>query len=244
MKLGIIGGTGALGLFESEEERARTTPFGPPSARPERIRIGDRELWFLARHGKPHHIPPHRVNYRANLHALKSLGTEGIIAVNAVGGIDPDLQPGDLVITDQLIDYTWGRVHTFRDGGSAPLKHVEFARPFAGRVREALIAGAEATGVGVITTGCYGATQGPRLETAAEIRRLAADGCTVVGMTGMPEAALARELGLDYAGLCVVANPAAGLSTDSISVAEIHRVLEEAMVRIRSVIECTVPRLT
>lgn len=243
MDIGIIAGTGALELFESSGGPAQTTPFGAPSARPERVRVGDRNVWFLARHGRPHRIPPHRVNYRANVHALGVLGVKRILAVNAVGGIDPALDAGALVVPDQLIDYTWGRAHTFSDGGSAPLKHVEFGEPFTQEIRQALIAGAADAGVPVVDGGCYAATQGPRLETAAEIRKLASDGCSMVGMTGMPEAALAREMGIEYAAICVVSNPAAGVGAAAISVDEIHQVLAQAMRWVVSVIQCTVTRL-
>ena len=229
MKLAIIGGSGALGLFTELGTESLTTPFGPPSARPRHIEINGSPALFLARHGDPHRIPPHRVNYRANMHALKTLGAESVIAVNAVGGVDPELNAGSLVIPDQLIDYTWGRAHSFSDGGSAPLKHVEFAQPFAGKTRQALINAAETVGIETINLGCYGVTQGPRLETAAEISRLRRDGCTIVGMTAMPEAGLARELELDYAGLCIVANPAAGISDEPISEADIHRQLAKSM---------------
>lgn len=247
MSIGIIGGTGALALFEPLETVALTTPFGPPSARPVRIELdtpsGPRTAWFMARHGNPHRIPPHRVNYRANLHALKALGCRRVIAVSAVGGVDPALATGTLVAIDQVIDYTWGREHTFSEGPSAPLRHVEFARPFDGEVRRALIEAASETGETLVPEGCYGATQGPRLESAAEVRRLEQDGCTVVGMTAMPEAGLARELGLDYANLCVVANPAAGVSDTPISEEEIHRELAAAMDRVRSLLLAAVARL-
>lgn len=243
MSIGIIGGTGALALFEPLETAALTTPFGPPSARPVRIEIAGRAAWFLARHGNPHRIPPHRVNYRANLHVLRILGCRIVIAVSAVGGIDPDLSPGTLVAIDQVIDYTWGRHHTYSDGPSAPLRHVEFARPFDGQTRRALIEAASELGEPLVAEGCYAATQGPRLESAAEIRRLARDGCTVVGMTAMPEAGLARELGMDYANLCVVANPAAGVSDQPISEDEIHRELAAAMDRVRGVLAAAVDRL-
>lgn len=240
--LGIIGGTGALELFSALGSVQMTTPFGAPSARPEKIALAGREAWFIARHGRPHKIPPHRVNYRANLWALRELGVTRVVAVNAVGGIDPALQAGDLVVPDQVIDYTWGREHTFSDGPSAPLKHVEFAAPFASRTRDALLAAARRLEVGVRDGGVYGATQGPRLETAAEIRRMARDGCHLVGMTGMPEAALARELGLDYACICIVSNAAAGLSDEPISEEDIHHALESAMGTVTRVLETlTIP---
>lgn len=237
MKLAIIGGSGALGLFTELGTESLTTPFGAPSARPRHIQINGAPALFLARHGDPHRIPPHRINYRANLHALKTLGAEAVITINAVGAVDPELATGSVVIPDQLIDYTWGRAHSFSDGGSAPLKHVEFAYPFAGYTRQALINAAEMLGIETVNQGCYGATQGPRLETAAEIQRLHRDGCTIVGMTAMPEAGLARELELDYAGLCIVANPAAGISDTPISEADIHRQLTENMYLAHQIVE-------
>ncbi len=199
---------------------------------PQAVSLGQAEAWFLARHGRPHHIPPHRVNYRANIGLLRELGVRRVIALHAVGAIARDLSPGDLVLPDQLIDYTWGRAQTFSDDADSMLEHVEFAEPFAGATRATLLAAASLAGVAIHEGGCYGVTQGPRLETAAEIARMANDGCTLVGMTAMPEAALAREAGLDYASLSVVANPAAGRSARPISLDEIHRVMAEAMCQV------------
>jgi 5'-methylthioinosine phosphorylase len=237
--LGIIGGTGALDLFQAIGPAAGDlqTPWGLASMAPIPVAVGQAQAWFLARHGRPHRIPPHRVNYRANIALLKSLGVRRIIALNAVGGIASNLAAGDLVLPDQLIDYTWGREHTFSDDADSPLMHIEFAEPFAGLTHKALLAAARASGVAVHRGGCYGVTQGPRLESSAEIVRMAADGCTMVGMTAMPEAALAREAGLDYASLCVIANPAAGLEAEPISVTEIHRVVEEAMTRVLELLQ-------
>lgn len=234
MELAIIGGTGALDLFEPLRPAVAElqTPWGPASMAPIPVALGQSQAWFLARHGQPHRIPPHDVNYRANIALLKSLGVQRIIAINAVGAIDPNLAAGDLVLPDQLIDYTWGRAHTFSADADSPLLHIEFAQPFAGPTHDALLAAARISGVVLHQGGCYGVTQGPRLETAAEIARMAADGCTMVGMTAMPEAALAREAGLDYASLCVIANPAAGMDLEPISVAEIHRVLQAAMAQV------------
>ncbi|MDT8449304.1 MAG: S-methyl-5'-thioinosine phosphorylase [Wenzhouxiangellaceae bacterium] len=237
MKLAIIGGTGALGLFPSERGIAVTTPFGAPSDRPRRVMVGNRQILFLARHGDPHRIPPHRVNYRANIRALKSLGAEAILALNAVGGTAPRLEAGTLVVPDQILDYTWGRAHTFSDGGSSLLRHIDFTQPYAGPLRAALLEASRAAGVEVVDGGCHGVVQGPRLETAAEVRKLTADGCDVVGMTGMPEAALAREAGLDYASLCLVANAAAGLEQGPITEDDIHDVLAAMLPRIRALIE-------
>ncbi len=229
MTLAIIGGTGAVNLLDPIGQRIVETPYGEPSAPLTRVRLGKGEAWFLARHGSPHRIAPHRVNYRANIDALRQQGVDRIIAVNAVGSIAPDLEPGSLVVPDQLIDYTWGRESSFANDADRPLVHIEFADPFTPSLRDALLETADAVGMTVHAGGCCAVTQGPRLETAAEVRRLAADGCTLVGMTSLPEAALAREAGLDYVSLCVVANPAAGLSHEPISMAEIEAVLGRAM---------------
>jgi len=240
MNLGIIGGTGALSMFARERVEASTTPFGAPSARPALVRAGAGRVWFLARHGDPHRIPPHRVNYRANIHALRTLGVDSILAVNAVGGIGEHVPAGALLLPDQLIDYTWGRAHTFSDGGSAALRHIDFTHPFGGPLRERLLEAAVRAQVDVVDGGCVAVTQGPRLETAAEVGVLAGAGCDVVGMTSMPEAALAREAELDYASICVVANAGAGLGDGPITAAAITEVLEHAMGRVRGLIESLV----
>ncbi len=237
-ELAVIGGTGALELFQARAERELESVWGEPSAPVALVSLGRTEAWFLARHGRPHRIPPHRINYRANIDGLRRLGVKRIISINAVGGIDPSLEPGRLVVPDQLIDYTWGRAHTFSDDAESPLLHVEFAHPFEGMLRESLLDAGQAAGVEMETKGCMAVTQGPRLETSAEIARLARDGCSIVGMTGMPETALAREAGLDYASLCAVANPAAGLEQEPITLKEIERVLATAMVEVRRLLEC------
>lgn len=234
MSLAIIGGTGTLDLFDVIEQRELTTRWGEPSAPLARIQFAAGSAWFLPRHGQPHHIPPHRVNYRANIQALSDLGVSQIFAITAVGGIDPELTPGALVVPDQLIDYTWGRVHSYSDDAESPLRHVEFADPFSAGLRQTLLSAADRAGLAVVDGGCYAVTQGPRLETAAEISKLARDGCSLVGMTAMPEAALARELDIAYAMLCVVANPAAGVSDVAISVDEIHAVLDRSMGQVRA----------
>jgi len=231
--IGIMGGSGALQLLDARDGFVVTTPWGDPSSEITQVTVGacvvPQAAWMIQRHGNPHRIPPHRVNYRANLWALKEAGVRHVIAINAVGGIRPNFLPADLVLVDQLIDYTWGRAHTYSDGPDQPLVHCEFGEPYHGPMRSALIEAGERCGVGMHLEGCYGATQGPRLETEAEIRRMARDGCDVVGMTGMPEAGLARELGLDYACLCVVANPAAGIGGEPISLEELYEVLATAM---------------
>lgn len=210
--LGVIGGTGLYRLagLEASEALALETPYGSPSGP---IRIGmlhGSKVAFLARHGESHALPPHRVNYRANVHALKQLGIQRVLALNTVGGIAADCGPRVLAVPDQIIDYTWGRISTFCEEVGTPVQHAEFAEPYSASLRAALLDAGRRAGVPLRATGCYGATQGPRLETCAEITRMRRDGCDLVGMTGMPEAALARELELDYACLAVVANWAAG----------------------------------
>ncbi len=213
--LAIIGGTGVDDLegLEIVNEHGIKTPFGEPSRPIQEGRLGEHSLLFLQRHGSPSAIPPHRINYRANLWALNSMGACGVVAINAVGGITESMQPGRLVIPHQIVDYTWGREHTFDEGQDGRLMHVDFTEPYNQGLRMELLAAADAANIPHQASGVYGATQGPRLETSAEVQRMARDGCDVVGMTGMPEAALACELELPYASVCMVVNPAAGLGT-------------------------------
>lgn len=217
--LAIIGGSGVAvpGQFELHDRNGISTPFGEPSAVIHAGRFLGLPTLYLARHGEPHAIAPHRINYRANLHALAALGASHVIALNTVGGIADDAVAGSLWIPDQIIDYTWGRDSSFHDGDRLPLEHIDFTEPCDHALRELLHAAAGNASVHVQPHGVYGCTQGPRLETAAEIRRLQRDGCDLVGMTAMPEAALARELGLDYALLAMVVNRAAGLSVGPIT---------------------------
>ncbi len=226
-QVGIIGGTGLSELrgLEICASHAPKTPHGAPSAAVLEGTLDGTRIFFLQRHGNPAIIPPHSVNYRANVWALQALGVSEIVAINAVGGISPDMQPGRLVIPDQLIDYTWGREHTYDDGSDGQLKHIDFTEPYDRELRTALLSAAQDVGIPCQATAVHGITQGPRLETAAEIRRMAADGCDVVGMTGMPEAALARELGMPYVSICMVVNPAAGLGNVPISLAMMHDIL-------------------
>ena len=226
-QLGIIGGTGLSELRGLKLTASHTpeTPYGAPSAAVSEGRLGSSTIFFLQRHGSNAAIPPHSINYRANVWALQSLGVNEIVAINAVGGISADMQPGKLVIPDQLIDYTWGREHTFDDGSDGHLRHIDFTEPYDRDLRMALVMAAVDAGALHEATAVHGITQGPRLETAAEIARMALDGCDVVGMTGMPEAALARELGLAYASICMVVNPAAGLGEVPISLAMMHDIL-------------------
>ncbi len=224
----IIGGTGidALRELQITGEHAPATPYGEISRPIQEGRWGETTVLFLQRHGSPAAIPPHLINYRANLWALRALGVREVVAINAVGGISPDMRPGRLLIPDQLIDYTWGREHTFDDGSSGELMHIDFTRPYDDDLRRALVDAAADAGIPHATAGIYGATQGPRLETAAEISRMARDGCDVVGMTGMPEAALARELGLAYAAVCMVVNLAAGLGELPLTLEMMREVLQ------------------
>ena len=235
--LAIIGGSGFAmeDCADYVDEISAETPYGRCSAAPQIYRRGDRRLLFLARHGIPHRIPPHCVNYRANLWALRNSGCARIIAINTVGGIAPQALTSAIVSPDQIIDYTHGREHTFSDGGDMPLQHIDFTAPYSDSLRRVLSAAAAAAGVAMVDGGVYGATQGPRLETAAEINRMQRDGCDIVGMTAMPEAALARELGIEYAALCLVVNPAAGRG-GAITLEEIQRVSARGMRAIEKII--------
>ena len=215
------------------------TPYGEASGALTFGKIRDEEIVFLARHGYGHHLAPHEVNYRANIWALKEVGIERVVAVNSVGGIHADLGPGAIAVPDQIIDYTWGRKATFFEGAEQPVTHIDFTNPYDDGVRQSLMAAAMSAGEKIVSRGVYACTQGPRLETAGEINRLERDGATMVGMTGMPEAALARELGLHYAALAVVANYAAGRagSREGIRVDAIYAVLDAGMNRVRNIIE-------
>jgi len=212
------------------------TPWGSPSGPLCAYEQAACRLLFLARHGPKHSIAPHAVNYRANLWALREAGARTVIAVNAVGGIAQTCRSGLIVLPDQLIDYTWGRPHSYGDEAGAAVSHIDFTAPFSPALAAQLGRAAEAASVPVIHGACLGVTQGPRLETAAEIQRLRRDGCDLVGMTSMPEAALARELGLEYASLCVVSNLAAGLDSAPLRMADIEATLAQAMVGVRKIL--------
>ncbi len=238
--LAIIGGSGLAMLPElaGVSEQSVSTPYGAPSGPLVVGRLSGADVVFLQRHGPHHAIAPHRINYRANLWALHARGVRDVVAVATVGGIAPELAPGTLAVPDQIIDYTSGREATYADGGAEPLRHVDFTHPYCADQRARLLAAGRAAGLPLYDGGTYAATQGPRLETAAEIRRLARDGAQMVGMTGMPEAALARELGLCYAALAVVVNAAAGTgdSVLGIRVETLAAVSETAMGAARRVI--------
>jgi len=236
--IGIIGGTGLdrLEVFEDRHEQHVETPWGRPSAPLVHGRVGRQSFVFLARHGHDHRFAPHEIDYRANLWALRESGVEAVLAVAAVGGIVEPPEPGGLAVPDQLIDYTHGRAGTFFEGEEVRVEHIDFTRPYSPRMRERILAAGESAGIPLVDGGCYAATQGPRLETAAEILRLERDGCTLVGMTGMPEAALARELDLPYACCAVVVNRAAGKGGDSISMEEIGTNLASGMGQVQELI--------
>ncbi|MGE0486091.1 MAG: S-methyl-5'-thioinosine phosphorylase [Gammaproteobacteria bacterium] len=236
MSLAVIGGSGLYDLAELEERRERRvmTAWGEPSAAVVSGRLGGRPVMFLARHGAGHRYPPHKINYRANIAALHALGASAIVGTAAVGGIGP--ATGAIVVPHDLIDYTWGREHTYSDGSQASPQHVDFTQPYTPALRLALLDAAARAGISVTDGGVYAATQGPRLESAAEVDRLERDGCTLVGMTGMPEAGLARELELAYANVSLVVNAAAGRAAGPITMAEIERELAGGMTRIRALI--------
>jgi len=223
----VIGGTGLYTLAGLDDITTHTpdTRYGEPSG-PIRVgTLGGARVAFLARHGEGHSIPPHKVNYRANLAALQGLGATRVFALNTVGGISERFGPRVLACPDQLIDYTWGRVSTICEEADSEVIHVDFGEPYTPSLRAAVLAAAHDAGVSVVDGGCYGATQGPRLETRAEIARLRRDGCDLVGMTGMPEAGLAREMGLEYACLAIVANWAAGAGPEPDEVITLEDVL-------------------
>jgi 5'-methylthioinosine phosphorylase len=244
--IAIIGGSGLTQLANLEIQRRMIvrTPYGEPSGPLTFGGIGNAKVVFLARHGYGHTLAPHEINYRANLHALREAGATQVVAVCTVGGIAAALGAGTIAVPDQIIDYTWGRPSTFFEGSEQPVTHIDFTYPYDEALRNEAIASAKAAGIVVVESGTYAATQGPRLETKAEIDRLERDGATMVGMTGMPEAALARELGLAYAHLAVVVNPAAGRGTSarSVSVEDIGRVIEETMGSVRRIVAKLVER--
>jgi 5'-methylthioinosine phosphorylase len=241
--LAIIGGTGLTQLANLAVSRRQAvpTPYGEPSGPLTFGTIRGAQVVFLARHGDGHTVAPHQVNYRANLWALKEHGAREIVSVASVGGIREDLGPGKIVVPHQIIDYTHGRASTFFDSG-APVKHIDFTEPYAASLRARLLAAATKCGEAAADGAVYAATQGPRLETAAEIDRLEKDGADVVGMTGMPEAGLAREIELAYAAIAVVVNHAAGrgASARGIQMRQIDEVLKEAMGRVRKIIDALV----
>ena len=240
LTLALVGGTGLTDLEEGSGKGLETldidTPYGRPSAPIRVVATEPLRLLFLPRHGNPHRFPPHCVNYRANLWALREAGADHVLAVYAVGGLHEPYRPGVLAAANQLIDYTWGRAHTYSDSEHAPLRHVDFTRPFDGSLRQTLLAAARHAALDLADGGCIGVFQGPRLESAAEIERARRDGCDMAGMTALPEAGLARELGLDYAGLGVISNWGAGVRGEHLAADAFAASLHEPMARVRRLV--------
>ena len=237
-KIGIIGGSGLTSLRALDIERREVvhTPYGEPSG-PYSIGLFDGiEVIFQPRHGAGHTIPPHAVNYQANIWGLRELGVNKVIGMAAVGGISGGMCPGTICVPDQVIDYTYSRKHTFFDDDQSPVTHIDFTEPYCQEMRQALLNAGQSTGISIKDKGTYGATQGPRLESAAEIRRMEKDGCDIVGMTGMPEAALAKELGLCYACCAVIVNWAAGKNNGPIKMDEIDQYLSTGMADARRIL--------
>lgn len=239
--LGIIGGTGLTEFANLNISRRliARTPYGEPSQPLVFGEINGVEVVFLARHGGGHTIPPHAVNYRANIWALQSVGVTSLLAVATVGSIQASLKPGDIVLPNQIIDYTYGRKNTYYDGIELPVKHIDFTHPYDETMRQTCLRVANENSVSLVDGGVYACVQGPRLETAAEINRMERDGGTIVGMTGMPEAALARELNMPYVALCPVANYAAGRadSANAIVFEQVMPLLNQTMNTVRGLIE-------
>ncbi|MDH5444685.1 MAG: S-methyl-5'-thioinosine phosphorylase [Gammaproteobacteria bacterium] len=243
--IAIIGGTGLTSLegLEITSKETVSIPYGDPSGSISKGKLSGKDILFLPRHGYDHSIPPHKVNYRANIDAIKQLGAEYVIAVNAVGGITDEMQASTLSIPDQLIDYTWGREHTYYEGGDSGVEHIDFTHPYCETLRKSMIAAASQADIAVFDYATYAVTQGPRLETPAEINKYERDGCHIVGMTAMPEASLAREKDLCYASIAVVANMAAGRGVGEITMEEINLNLETGMDRVRSLLSAVISSL-
>ncbi len=244
-KLAIIGGTGLTAINELSitETHSIETPYGEVSAPLVSGELSGNEVVFLARHGNDHTIPPHKINYRANIWALKSLGVADVIGVAAVGGIHKDIPPEKIIIPDQIIDYTYGRQHTFFEDDLSEVTHIDFTNPYNEALRKKLLNAATHSNIDVHQSGVYGATQGPRLETASEINRMEKDGCDIVGMTGMPEAALAKELGLHYACCALCVNWAAGKTNQEITMEEIEQAIEKGMALVKTILSSVVANL-
>lgn len=238
--IAVIGGTGLSDpevLGSSTVMGSILTPYADEPVQVYSSSRGGMQIPFLPRHGLGHKCPPHAINYRANLWALRELGIKSVVAINAVGGINANLGPGKIALPEQIIDYTWGREHSYCDGKSDSLLHVDFTNPYDEALRATIVAGAIDKQIALWPQGVYACTQGPRLESAAEVQRIKRDGGDMIGMTGMPEAALARELGLAYASIAVSVNWAAGLSSEEITLESIGRVLDESMLRVLALID-------
>ena len=239
-RLAIIGGTGfaAFGDLKIVREQQVDTPFGACSSALKTVELGGEEVTLLLRHGPLHNIPPHQVNYRANVWALRETGATHVIGVAAVGGISRAVSPKKIVLPDQIIDYTYGRKQTFFEEDLRQVTHIDFTEPFCHELRDVMLLAAAEIGLDVLDGATYGVTQGPRLETAAEVKRMANDGCDIVGMTAMPEAALASELGLCYAACAFCVNWAAGCadSREKIDMAEVQKIVEQEILTVRQLL--------
>ncbi len=233
--LAVIGGTGVYdpSWLEVEGEEAVATPYGAARVVRGRLRDGDAEVIFVPRHGAGHAVPPHRVNYRANVAALRQLGVDRVVATAAVGSLRAEIEPGLLVLPDQFLDFTRGRVSTFYDGEGTGVAHVDMTEPYCPVVRRALAEAAARLGLACREGGVYVCTEGPRFETPAEIRAYALLGGDVVGMTGVPEVCLAREAGLCYAAVATVTNHAAGLAGRHLTHSEVLEVMRANAERLR-----------
>jgi 5'-methylthioinosine phosphorylase len=251
----VIGGSGLYNLGDDFVEGSKNfvnTPYGATSAEIIRGTWQNQPVVFMARHGELHKIPPHQINYRANLYALKQQGVTHVIAVNAVGGISANYGPKTIVLPDQIIDYSWGRAHSFCDADSGAIdndeiQHIDFTYPYSSSLRALIVESGTEAGIKYQSSGVYGCTNGPRLETKAEITRMSRDGCDIIGMTGMPEAALARELGIEYASIALVVNWCAGVNetentSSKITMEEIMKVLEQGLQPVKRLILSTLKR--
>ncbi len=238
----IIGGTGLtkINTLNITRHDSVVTPYGEPSSPLSFGEIGGHDVIFIARHGENHTIPPHKVNYRANLWALQQAGATHVIAVNAVGGITSKHQAATLSVPDQIIDYTYSRQHTYFEENLPQVTHIDFTEPYCNSLRQLIISKAKSNNIKLFESATYGATQGPRLESIAEIKKLEKDGCDIVGMTGMPETALARELALDYACIAVVANLAAGKGEGNITMEIIEKNLFKGMDLVKNLLEIAI----
>lgn len=248
----VIGGSGLYNLgenFVEDSQEIVKTPYGATSAPIIRGTWQGQPVVFLTRHGAFHRIPPHQINYRANLYALKQQGVSHVIAVNAVGGISVDYEPKTIALPDQIIDYSWGREQSFSgDNGSGEVDHIDFTYPYSSSLRAMIIESGEAANIKLRSSGVYGCTNGPRLESKAEIIKMSRDGCDMIGMTGMPEAALARELGIEYASIALVVNWCAGINEPDIGDSEITmekimQILEQGLEPVKQLILSTLKRV-
>ena len=239
-KIGLIGGSGLYDIkgFVLKQKKSITTPFGKPSDQYLIGKIGKTDIVFLPRHGKKHNIPPHMINYRANIWGFKKLGVERILSICAVGGIKKGLKTGDIVILDQIMDMTKNRKSTFYNG-KGRVVHIDFTEPYCPELRRIILKAGKQARVSLKNGGNYVAVEGPRLETASEIKSFKLLGGDVVGMTGMPEASLAREMEICYSGISVVANYAAGISKTKLTVPEVMEAMYASTEKIKSLLKKT-----